>query len=70
MNDKFTHKMSEIEWESSCGLCRHLRANQTCVAFPRGIPREIWDGKHKHKTPYPGDNGIRYEPWPTKGDKE
>jgi hypothetical protein len=41
-----------------------------CEAFPypKGIPDEINSGKNDHTTPYPGDNGIRYERKP-KGKK-
>lgn len=34
----------------------------TCAAFPNGIPREILTGDRHHTTPFPGDNGIQYEP--------
>ncbi|NCC35144.1 MAG: hypothetical protein EOM24_24500 [Chloroflexia bacterium] len=35
-----------------------------CAAFPAepGIPVAILHSKHDHRHPYPGDNGIRYEP--------
>ena len=31
-----------------------------CAAFPKGIPRDILSGKVDHKTPFDGDNGIRW----------
>lgn len=49
-----------------CMFCRHLRPDgeRQCAAFPepRGIPLEIWRGENPHTDPYPGDNGIRFEP--------
>jgi len=45
-----------------CSLCRHQGEDRyTCEAFPDGIPDEIWFGQVDHKTPYPRDNGIRFE---------
>lgn len=48
-----------------CSLCSHLRSlsQRHCDAFsqPPGIPLEIWKGQNPHKTPYPGDGGIRFE---------
>ena len=33
-----------------------------CSAFPDGIPDEIAYEDNPHTTPFPGDNGIMYEP--------
>jgi hypothetical protein len=51
-----------IEMVTPCSTCRHLYADAfSCAAFPDGIPEEILLGEHQHKTPFDGDNGIRYE---------
>jgi len=33
-----------------------------CAAFSDGIPKIIAYGENKHDKPYPGDNGIQFEP--------
>ena len=48
--------------EPECYFCRHVLEWPTCQSFPKGIPMEIRLGKVKHREPYPGDNGIRFEP--------
>jgi len=45
-----------------CDLCKHARENDTCDAFPDGIPEAILTGDFDHTTPYPGDHGIQFEP--------
>ena len=47
-----------------CGRCKHYRGNMTCDAFPEfgGIPQEIFALEFDHRQPFPGDNGIRWEP--------
>lgn len=63
--------------ETQCFRCKHYRrelvASVACDAFPNpietdwnafpcAIPKEIIDGVFDHIKPYPGDNGIQYEP--------
>jgi hypothetical protein len=50
----------------SCATCLHFhdddnRETATCDAFPDGIPEQILTGEVDHKSPFPNDNGIRYE---------
>lgn len=50
----------------ACMKCRHfnyqLGQGLECKAFPDGIPDKILFG-YDHRKPYPGDGGIRYEPF-------
>jgi hypothetical protein len=56
-----------LSWTSPvCSLCVHLDRDRDlhlrcCRAFA-DIPYDIWLGKNKHTEPYPGDNGIQFEP--------
>lgn len=45
-----------------CIICKHYRLEQKCKAFPKKIPIEILTGKNDHSKPFPGDNGILFEP--------
>lgn len=45
-----------------CADCRHYRGSLKCDAFPEHIPEPILLCQHDHREPYPGDNGIRFEP--------
>lgn len=45
-----------------CVECRHQNEGPTCTAFPDGIPKTLIDDIYDHRTPYPGDNGIMFEP--------
>jgi hypothetical protein len=49
-----------------CFRCRHFRPGYVCAAFPdgNGIPNPILQNEHDHRRPYPGDNGVRFEPKP------
>lgn len=50
----------------ACPFCIHFNSNirdrTVCTAFPNGIPDEIKFGYAHHTEPWPGDNGIRFEP--------
>ncbi len=55
-------------YSSVCLRCTHLdldafvQGKHRCAAFPDGIPMPIWMGENNHQKPYPGDQGIRFEP--------
>jgi len=57
--------MSEkITISNQCLVCNMYLGIRSCAAYPQqeGIPNKIWEGKHDHREPYPGDNGIQFEP--------
>ena len=48
-----------------CSNCTRLDKNSddfTCAAFPDGVPDDILTNFRTHVEPYPGDNGIRFDP--------
>lgn len=54
--------------DPQCNDCGRLRPADPdrkgfyCDAFPDGVPDAILCNTHDHKTPYPGDNGLTFEP--------
>ena len=47
-----------------CMVCKHFRREApglTCEAFPEGIPDEIIQSAHDHRTPWDRDGGIQFE---------
>lgn len=44
-----------------CTECKHWHGDDTCDAFPKGIPLDIASNEFDHKQPFDGDNGIRFE---------
>lgn len=44
-----------------CFICKHLRSERKCIAFPQGIPDEIYFLGFDHRNEFPGDNGVRFE---------
>lgn len=48
---------------SQCTFCAHRSPDGTsCEAYREAIPVEILYNLHDHRTHFPGDNGIRYQP--------
>jgi hypothetical protein len=61
-SERFVIGVGELA-AAPCANCRHKHlTGPTCTAFPDGIPEVILDGRSQHRTPFPGDNDIRYEP--------
>lgn len=51
-----------------CLLCKHLLNGEkfACKAFAE-IPDDIIFSRFDHRQPYPGDNGIQFEPIESSG---
>lgn len=48
--------------EGNCPNCLWwFVGTKTCLAFPEGIPDDIWRGNVNHTEPYEGDAGIVFE---------
>jgi len=51
-----------------CLDCIHFfrprRGMNLCTAYPFGIPEDILRHRVRHDRPYPGDNGVIFEPKP------
>jgi hypothetical protein len=43
-------------------LRRPVRGRWACAAFPDKIPAPLLNASADHREPYPGDQGIRFEP--------
>lgn len=43
-------------------MCRHYQGAAKCDAYPNHVPEPIITGEHDHRTAYPGDHGLRFEP--------
>lgn len=59
--DKFVWKEGEAEI-TQCIRCIHWLGRKRCPAFSGEIPDAILTNEHDHRKPYPGDNGIQFEP--------
>ena len=48
---------------SQCYWRKHYQEMGKCKAFEdERIPNEVFFNVHDHKQPFPGDNGIQFEP--------
>ena len=46
-----------------CYCCTHYHDDETCDAFPDGVPRRFLEGAD-HRQHQPGDRGIAFTPRP------
>jgi hypothetical protein len=61
-DSRFIGETTEEVKTPQCNKCIHYRPGKMqCAAFER-IPDAIWRNEHDHTRPYPGDNGIQFEP--------
>lgn len=45
-----------------CFNCEHYLVGGTCLAFPDGIPVEIWKGQNRHEEPLKEqENDLTFE---------
>lgn len=49
-------------YQNSCKKCAHYILARSCVAFPDGIPDDIWTGQNTHTHSRLGDNNVTYKP--------
>ena len=58
--ERFIAKLDGIKIPQ-CYYCKHHLGGKVCNAY-KTIPQIILNNFHDHRQPYPGDNGIRFEP--------
>lgn len=73
--DRFTIEDGDVVIRvPQCERCKYFHGDISkahCDAFrERFIPDAILLGNHDHREPYPGDNGIRFEPIDAEADTE
>ena len=62
LDETQTREQMERRVMPVCSDCKHWHVGEdTCDAFLRGIPEEIFFYGAKHNRSVPGDNGITYE---------
>ena len=44
-----------------CTKCSRFNLDHSCLAFPSGIPDEIFLGAFDHRKPYSGDDGFMFD---------
>lgn len=50
-----------VAMASQCVGCSRKASNDSCDAYPQGIPMQILTNEHDHREEFPGDGGLLYE---------
>ena len=61
LDDLLKQQRAKLPRYGQCADCLHYNGWFACSAYT-AIPGEILTGEHDHRKPFPGDNGIRFEP--------
>lgn len=63
ITDRWNEPLPTPGPQPQCWRCKHFDADdKTCLAFPDGVPMVVLLGDVDHRLPFPGDNGVQFEP--------
>ena len=61
VDNNITLDSEDLVFSPICLNCKNYISFPKCKAF-ESIPMVIWNAENDHTKPFPGDNGIQFEP--------